>query len=50
MIKWYNGHGQNGHFDHDHLENPRVPWSFDLKIKSVGQIIEKLRKKESRIL
>jgi hypothetical protein len=24
MIKWYDGHGQNGHFDHDHLENSKV--------------------------
>jgi hypothetical protein len=20
MVKWYYGHGQNGHFDYDHLE------------------------------
>jgi hypothetical protein len=28
MIKSYCLHGQNGHFDHDHLEIPKVQWSW----------------------
>jgi hypothetical protein len=28
MIKMVCGHGRNGHFDHDHLENPKVSWSW----------------------
>jgi hypothetical protein len=28
MIKYYYGHGQNGHFDHDHFKNSKVLWSM----------------------
>jgi hypothetical protein len=28
IIKWYYGHGENCHFNHDYLENSKVSWSW----------------------